>query len=245
MTVAFEKRETKKKRNSIGDAAHTTEEPSTKKRKTREMPTIWVNELALAFTFFGPIGFSPKSGSPGNEGGGPPPKVPARQQMREAKKAAATNGPPRTTASSSNPSSSVSTVEGPGSNGRDAHLGQLLAQGAAITAEMKKATKLMEGEVDLDEAKSVVSLISDQLKNPYLSEERQRALWKEHEEASTIVRNLLLKRKAEREVQPACLDVPPLQELPNDSDDGGGAEEVDDDDGGGGGDANDDADRAL
>jgi hypothetical protein len=236
----FEKRQAKKAKRLSDEAEELPEAAVVKKRKGKEKPQNWIFELALAFIFFFSHGFTPKEGAPGDGGDGPKPEAPARQQMRDAKKKSLTS---TTSAASNAPrSSSTGSAPGPGSNGRDAPLNELLIQGASITAQMTKANSLMEREASLEEAKAVVSLISEQLKNPFLSEARQRALWKEHDEASENVRALLAKRKTDREAPPTRTDTP-VQDLISTSDgdddsnngEDGGEDDGSDDGGGDGG----------
>jgi hypothetical protein len=206
-TVAFDRREEKRTRTSIspadaagiapGGALETVAPPVRKTRTTKEKPANWTCKLALAFCFFGPVGLSPKAGAPGDDGAGAAAVQPSRQEMREAKKAAQ-KAREKSTSSSSSTGGGVS---GPGSNGgKPPQQMQLLtAQGEVIASNMAKATKLMEDESSLSEANLAVSLIENQLRNPYLSEPDKQSLWKEHSTASSAVRAIIKKRAADRD----------------------------------------------
>ena len=204
---AYDRRERKKTRTftspadtaeiATGGALEPSAPPVAKKRANKEKPANWTNELALAFCIFGPVGLSPKAGAPGDDGAGAAAVQPSRQEMREAKKAAQKAGEKSTSTSSS----AGGGAAGPGSNGgKPPQQMQLLtAQGEVIASNMAKATKLMEDDSSLSEANLAVTLIENQLKNPYLSEPDKKRLWKEHSAASSAVRAIITKRAADRD----------------------------------------------
>jgi len=93
----------------------------------------------------------------------------------------------------------------------------------------------MEHEAILKDAEASLSTVTEQLKNPYLSDDAKRSLWDEHYSASQEIKRILAQRKAEREAAakealPIALQATPrpLEDGNEDSDDHGNDDGIDD-----------------